>query len=140
MPGNKKSFRVKGKLDAFAIAGVALMPMGDGNFIMAVNADMRKGIHKHKGAMLQVTLEVDRDYKVEVPADVQECLDFEPDANKFFFSLPKSHRDYFIKWINSAKTEETRSKRIVNMINALAKGMGYNEMMRAMKAERDRYL
>ena len=48
-PGNKKSFRVKGKLDEHSIEGVALMPMGEGDFIMALNAGMRKGIGKTKG-------------------------------------------------------------------------------------------
>ena len=43
-PQNKKSFRVKGKLDAYAIEGVALIPMGEGDFIMALNAGMRKSI------------------------------------------------------------------------------------------------
>ena len=32
--GYKKSFRVKGKLDNLNIAQVALLPMGNGNFIM----------------------------------------------------------------------------------------------------------
>ena len=36
-PGNKKSFRVKGKLDNYKIAGVSLLPMGGGSFIMAIN-------------------------------------------------------------------------------------------------------
>ena len=35
LPDNKKSFRVKGKLDNFEINGVALLPMGLGNFILA---------------------------------------------------------------------------------------------------------
>src|ERR1700748_1799847 len=82
-PGNKQSFRVRGMLDGFAIAGIALMPMGEGNFIMALKAEIRKGIHKNAGAMLQVKLEVDNDYKVEVPADLQECFDFEPEAQAF---------------------------------------------------------
>lgn len=47
-PGNKKSFRVKGKLDDHAINGVALLPMGGGDFIMALNADLRKAIGKKK--------------------------------------------------------------------------------------------
>src|SRR5688500_7949439 len=55
-PGNKKSFRVKGKLDDYAIRGVALIPMGGGDFIMALNAEIRKGIKKRKGARLQVSL------------------------------------------------------------------------------------
>lgn len=134
-PGNKKSFRVRGMLDGLAVKGMALMPMGEGNFIMALKAEVRKGIHKNAGAMVQVKIEEDTDYKVEVPDDLQECFDFEPDALAFFDSLPKSHRDYFIKWIEGAKTTETRAKRIVNTINALLRKWNYGQMMREMKKD-----
>src|ERR1700733_274305 len=133
--GNKKSFRVRGMLDGFPVKGMALMPMGEGNFIMALKAEVRKGIHKNAGAMLHVCIEEDTEYKVEVPDDLQDCFDFEPEALDFFNSLPKSHRDYFIKWINEAKTGETRAKRIVNTVNAMLRKWRYNDMMRAMKKE-----
>jgi hypothetical protein len=134
-PGNKKSFRVRGMLDGLAVSGLALMPMGQGNFIMALKADIRKGIHKNAGAMLQVKLEVDTDYKVEVPDDLQECFDFEPEAVVFFNSLAKSHREYFLKWIEQAKTSETRAKRIVNTINAMLRKWTYNVMIREIRKE-----
>jgi Domain of unknown function (DUF1905)/Bacteriocin-protection, YdeI or OmpD-Associated len=134
-PGNKKSFRVRGMLDGLQVQGMALMPMGEGNFIMALKADVRKGIHKNAGAMVQVRIEEDTDYKVEVPDDLQECFDFEPEAQDFFNSLVKSHRDYFIKWIESAKTNETRAKRIVNTVNAMLRRWNYGQMLRAMKKE-----
>jgi hypothetical protein len=134
-PGHKKSFRVRGMLDAFPVNGMALMPMGGGNFIMALKAEVRKGIHKHAGAMLQVRLEVDNDFKVEMPDDLQECFDFEPEAFEFFNSLAKSHREYFIKWIDGAKTNETRAKRIVNTINAMLQKWSYSQMIRAMRKE-----
>ena len=134
-PNNKKSFRVRGTLDGLAIKGMALMPMGEGNFIMALKAEVRKGIHKNAGAMLNVSIEEDTDYKVEVPDDLQECFDFEPEALDFFNSLPKSHRDYFIKWIDSAKTSETRAKRIINTVNAMLRKWNYGQMLRAMKKE-----
>ncbi|HEY8780896.1 MAG TPA: YdeI/OmpD-associated family protein [Mucilaginibacter sp.] len=134
-PGNKKSFRVRGILDGFDVKGMALMPMGDGNFIMALKAEVRKMIHKNAGAMLQVSIEEDTEYKVEVPDDLQECFEFEHEAQDFFNSLPKSHRDYYIKWINGAKTNETRAKRIVNTVNAMLRKWNYGQMMRAMKKE-----
>jgi hypothetical protein len=134
-PGNKKSFRVRGMLDAFPVQGMALMPMGEGNFIMALKAEVRKGIHKNAGAMLQIRLEEDKDFKVEMPADLQECFDFEPEAFEFYNSLAKSHREYFIKWIDSAKTNETRAKRIVNTVNAMLRKWSYSEMIRAMRKE-----
>lgn len=134
-PGNKKSFRVKGMLDGFAIKNVALMPMGEGNFIMAINAAMRKGIHKHAGATLQVTLEVDTDTAVIIPGDLQECFEYEPEALTYFNSLPEGHRRYFVNWINSAKTEPTRAKRVVNTINAMRHKWTYNQMVKAMREE-----
>jgi hypothetical protein len=134
-PGNKKSFRVRGMLDGFAVRGMALMPMGEGNFIMALKAEVRKGIHKNAGAMLQVKLEPDDDYKIEMPDDLQECFDFEPEAYDFFNTLAKSHREYFIKWIDSAKISETRAKRIVNTVNAMLRKWSYNQMIREMRKE-----
>lgn len=134
-PGNKKSFRVKGKLDGFAVNGMALMPMGEGDFIMALKAEVRKALRKNAGGMLLVTIEEDKDYKIEVPDDLQECFDFEPDALVFFNSLAKSHRDYFIKWIESAKTQETRSKRIINTVNAMLRRWDYGKMMREMRKD-----
>jgi hypothetical protein len=134
-PGNKKSFRVRGMLDGFAVKGMALMPMGEGNFIMALKAEVRKGIHKNAGAMLRVKLEEDIDYKIEIPEDLKDCFDFEPDAFDFYNSLAKSHREYFIKWINEAKTNETRTKRIVNTVNAMLRKWTFNQMLREMKKE-----
>jgi hypothetical protein len=134
-PGNKKSFRVKGMLDGLAVSGMALMPMGDGNFIMALKADIRKAIHKNKGAMLAVQLEEDTDFRIEMPEDLKECFEFEPDAFDFYSTLAKSHREYFIKWINEAKTNETRVKRIVNTINAMLRKWNYGQMIRSMKKE-----
>ncbi len=134
-PGNKKSFRVRGMLDALPVRGLALMPMGEGTFIMALKADIRKALHKNAGSMLQLRLEEDVDFKVDMPGDLQECFDFEPETWDFFNSLPKSHREYFIKWINEAKTNETRAKRIVNTVNAMLRKWGFNVMLREMRKE-----
>lgn len=136
-PGNKKSFRVKGWLDSYPIKAVALIPMGEGNFIMAINAGMRKSIHKNAGAMLHVKLEVDPDTQIEIPTDMQECFEYEPEALQYFNSLPDGHRRYFINWIGSAKTEPTRATRIANTITAMVNHWTYPEMMRAMKKQRE---
>lgn len=132
-PGNKKEFKVKGKLDNYAISRVSLLPMGGGPFIMPVNAAMRKGIGKRHGAMIQVQLEAD-DSAFVFNKDFMECLDFEPRAKEFFKTLTGSHQRYFSKWIDSAKTEGTKTKRIAMAVNALAKKWGYPEMLRAQKS------
>lgn len=135
LPGNKKSFRVKGRLDEYPISKIALLPMGGGAFIMAVNAAMRKGIGKRHGAMVQVKIEVDKE-EITMPDDLKECLSDEPGALAFYNTLPKGHRNYFIKWIESARTTDTRTKRMALMINALARQMGYGEMIRESKGKK----
>jgi hypothetical protein len=131
-PDYKKSFRVSGKLDNYPIDRVALLPVGEGNFILAVNADMRKGIRKNLGATIQIQLYTD-ERELHPPMDLMNCLQDEPDAASYFDSLPKSHQLYFGRWIDSAKTEETRAKRIAQAIVALSRKQGYSDMIRANK-------
>src|SRR5688500_5298545 len=107
-PGNKKSFRVKGKLDSCVIKGIALLPMGGGAFIMALNCLMRKCIEKRKGAMLKVQFLVDPEV-YQLNPDFVACLADYPPVMTFFSSLPKSHQNYFSKWFESANTEQTET-------------------------------
>ena len=132
-PGHKKIFRVKGKLDDFSFRGIALMPMGGGDFIMTLNADIRRGIGKRQGAMLKVFLEADDTFEIKPSTEFLDCLSDEPGAVSFFNSLAKSHQNYFVKWIDSAKTENTKEKRIAQSVSALSRKMGYGEMIRSLK-------
>jgi hypothetical protein len=132
-PNQKKSFRVKGKLDNFVFSGIALLPMGEGSFIMALKADVRKAIRKINGDKIKVEIEHDKT-EYQLDADFVECLDDDEKAKSFFYTQPKSHQNYFSKWIESAKTDITKSKRITLAINALSKKMNYAEMIRNSKS------
>ncbi len=137
--GNRQSFRVKGKLDSFAIEGVALLPMKGGGFIMPFNASMRQGTKKKKGAMLKVQLSVDNK-PLSAPPGFLDCLDDEPAAKKFFADMKTSHRNYYIKWLGGVKTEAAVAKRIAQVITALSKGQDFVGMMRSMKAGKEKDL
>ena len=137
-PGNKKEFKVKGKLDKYGIQRVSLLPMGGGGFIMPINATMRKAIGKRHGAIVQVQLMEDNSEFV-FNKDLMECLTDEPVARQFFETLTGSHQRYFSKWIDSAKTEQTKAKRIAQAIDALAKRQGYPEMLRSLQQQREQW-
>jgi hypothetical protein len=134
-PGNRKGFRVKGKLDNFPIEQIALLPMGEGEFILPINASMRKGTGKRKGAMLKVQLEEDKK-AFKLSTDFMECLADEPKALEFFNTLTPGHQRYFSKWIDEAKTEPTKTKRIAQAIDGLNKKFGFGEMIRDLKGRR----
>jgi uncharacterized protein YdeI (YjbR/CyaY-like superfamily) len=58
------------------------------------------------------------------------CLADDPHALDFFNTLPRGHQNYFSNWIESAKTSETKVKRISQAVQGLAMRMGYGEMIR----------
>jgi hypothetical protein len=132
MPGRKTSFAVRGTLDNYSFRQVSLLPMGGGSFIMALKADVRKAIGKRAGYKIDVSLEAD-ETPYTFSGDFLRCLNDAPEAETYFQSLPYSHRKYFSKWIDSAKTAATKEKRILMAVNALARRKGYGEMIRDQK-------
>ena len=133
-PGNRKSFRVKGKLDSHPIKQVALLPMGTGSFIMPLNGEMRKALGKRKGAMLTVQLVEDK-MPYQLNKEFMECLADEPAAFEYFNSMSNSFKNYYSKWIEAAKTEPTRTKRIALAVSSLARKMDFGEMLRSQKKQ-----
>lgn len=135
-PGCRKSYRVKGTLDSFKIQKTSILPMGDGGFILPINGAMRKGTGKKTGDTLKVSLALDA-RELQLNSDFVTCLKDDARAYEFFQSLPKSHQNYFSKWIDDAKTISTRTKRITMAVIALAQRQGYGEMIRANRTVRE---
>ena len=129
----KTSFRVKGKLDNFVIKAIAILPMGEGDFIMPVNSVMRKNLKKQKGEKIVVELQEDKS-PVLISEDLLLCLEDDKKAKTFFEKLPKSHQNYYSKWIESAKTDDTKAKRIAQAVNGFKMQLNYPEMLRYYKA------
>jgi len=127
--GSRLGFRIKGLLDSYPLKKTAVLPMGDGTFMLPVNGTMRKALGKQHGDKVKLSIEVDN-RKLELSRDLMISLADEPDAFTFFNSLSPSHQQYFSKWIESAKTESTKTRRIVAAIIALSQRKGYGEMMR----------
>lgn len=128
-PNCKKSFRVKGKIDDVVISAIALIPIGAGNFILPLNAELRKKLRKRKNDEVVVALQEDKEGYI-LNEVLLECLNDEPTAQAFFKSLTQGHQNYFSKWIDSAKTIETQTKRIAMAINAFNNNWDYGTMIR----------
>lgn len=135
-PASKKSFRIKGKIDNIVIEGVSLLPMGEGDFILALNKSFRKKIKKVIGEKVDLQIKIDKN-EYQLPDDFIDCLKDNPEAIEYFNSLAKSHRNYFGKWIEEAKTETTRTKRLVHAISALSLKMDFGQMLRSLKKNKD---
>lgn len=111
-PGFRRSYRVRGNMDGVLIEGMALLPVKEGGFILALKASIRKMLRKEAGASVTLQLTEDTEFKITMPEDLEMCLLDGEGLLEQFLSLAKSHQNYFINYINQAKTEGTREKRI----------------------------
>lgn len=133
-PGSRLGFRIKGSIDSYTLTKTAVLPMGDGTFMLPVNGTMRKAIGKRHGDKVKLTIEADL-RELELSKDLMSSLKDDPEALKHFKSLTKSHQQYFSKWIESAKTATTKTKRIVMSVVALSQKKGYGQMIRESRKE-----
>jgi hypothetical protein len=89
--GCKTSFRVKGKLDQIIIYGIALVPMGEGDYILPLKKDLKEKLGKSNGTPVNIELEEDKDFKYEIPDDLAACFDDAEGTLEQFLNQPKSH-------------------------------------------------
>ena len=136
-PNSRIGFRVRGLIDGVTVNGMSVTPIKGEGFIIPFNKVLRKSLRKEKGATVELRLEFDADFKIELPEDLEVCLDQEEGLLEYFLSLPKSHQNYFITWLNTAKTEPTRTKRIVMIVEAMYKKQDFGLMIRSNRAKND---
>ena len=135
-PGTRTSYRVKGLLDNIPVSGLAMVPMGEGDYIIALKGELRRKLRKKAGDLLRVSLEEHADFTVDMPADLEECLNDQPHLIENFLKQPRSHQHYYFNWINSAKTDPTRAKRIAMTVNAMDRGYDFGQMLREEKKKK----
>lgn len=128
----RKGFRIKGLIDDIKFEKLSTYPTGEGGYIIAINADLRKKLGKKEGAMVSIQFDLDASAPLQ-SKELLECLKEEKTAEKTFNSLLLSHRNYYHRYVLTAKTDKTRAGRIVNVINAMLKKQDFGEMIRSLK-------
>lgn len=116
--------RVKGTIDAYVFKNFNLMPMGNGHLFMPVKAAVRKEIKKAAGDFVRLRLWIDNE-PTEIPEELMLCLLDEPNALATFQSYTNGEQKAFIDWIYSAKTLDTRAKRIAITLDKINRGEKY---------------
>jgi uncharacterized protein YdeI (YjbR/CyaY-like superfamily) len=89
---------------------------------------------KQEGHSIKVVLELDERVPTLSP-DLMRCLKDDPACLAAFKAMPKSHQNYYSNWIESAKTIQTKTKRILLTMEAMAKKQSFMEMMRENKGK-----
>ena len=97
--------------------------MGTGKHILVIIKDIRKKIGKEVGDAVKISLELDTEPReIDIPQDFSMALAEDAAAQETFEKLSFSHRREYILWINEAKKEETRSRRISKAIEMMPHG------------------
>lgn len=118
--GEKPRYAVAGNINGIAVRG-ALEVAGQGCRLRLGPAWMRdSGLEP--GAKVTVSLSLEGPQEGNLAHDVAQALAGNPTARAFFDGLPTFYRKNFIRWIESAKREETRVKRIAEMVQLLEQG------------------
>ena len=120
--GVKGQLPVRATIDGFPYQG-SLFPVGDGTHGLIVIKTIRKAIDKTWGHTVRVQLAHDTAPRVmELPADFAEALLVVPGARERFDKLSYSHQREYVRWIEGAKKEETRRKRLGEAVEMVAAG------------------
>lgn len=94
-----------------------------GRFMVGVSAENRAVTGVKGGDEVEVDIELDTEKReVKTLPDFVAALDQDPDAKRFFDSLSYSHKLRHVLAIDSAKTPETRQRRIDKAIEMLREG------------------
>ncbi len=112
---------VKGQIDDYTFDHVNLMPMGNGQLFLPVNATIRKQIKKAEGDWVTVILYADGE-PLPIEDDFMQCLKDEPAALKLFNGFSKAEQQKFMDWIYAAKTTELCVSRMATAIDLIMAG------------------
>jgi len=118
--GAKPRFSVNGTINEIAVRGT-LGALGQDYFLRLGAAWLRdSGINP--GDLVKVILSLEGPQEENLAPDIKRALIANEKTKTFFESCPTYYRKNFIRWIESAKREETRIKRIQEMITLLEEG------------------
>ncbi|HTU97921.1 MAG TPA: YdeI/OmpD-associated family protein [Solirubrobacteraceae bacterium] len=94
-----------------------------GEFMVGLNKEVRAGAGAEAGDTVTLELKLDREPRsVEIPPALAEALDADPEAKATFEGLAFTHRKEFARWIDEAKREETRARRVTQALDMIRTG------------------
>ena len=94
-----------------------------GEFLVGLNRAVREGAGVQAGDQVEVELELDAaPREVEVPRALADALAADGEAREAFDRLAYTHRKEYARWIEEAKRDETRRRRVAQALEMLRQG------------------
>lgn len=120
--GTGGQVKVKATFDGEAYRG-SIAPIGGGRHVLGISKAIRAAIGKDVGDRVKVVVELDTQPRtVEVPKDLAAALKGSRAARERFDKLSFTHRKEYVRWIEEAKKQETRERRVEKTVAMLTTG------------------
>lgn len=121
--GKKGRIKVRALFDGKVLYRGSLVNMGSKCYVLGMTKDIRKQLNKTFGDQVQVEIEADMEEReVAVPDDVALLLNKNPKAKEYYEGLSLTDRKEYMRWIETAKKQETREKRLTLFIEKASQG------------------
>ncbi|MGA8272033.1 MAG: YdeI/OmpD-associated family protein [Candidatus Sulfotelmatobacter sp.] len=122
--GTRGRVPIRGTINGFPFRS-SLMPMG-GCHMMPLNKTLREGAGAEPGDMVDVVMQRDDEVRtVERPPLLKKALTKNKAAKANWEKLPFTHKKEIAVWIEGAKKEETRARRLAKAMQILEKGTNW---------------
>lgn len=108
--------RVAGTLNGVPVRAT-LVPVGQGRHRLYVNGGMRAAAGVGVGDLVSLVLRPTGPDEVELPADVAAALADVAGVQEAFAALAPSHRRELLRYVDDARTPQTRTRRIGRLVD-----------------------
>ena len=116
--GSKRP-KVKATIEGIPYRGT-LVRMGGPNHMLIILKDIREQAGKTFGNKVHVTVEADDAPRVvAIPKDLAAAFKKDNEAKALFDKLSYTHQKEYVNWVEEAKKDETRQRRVVKTLEML---------------------
>jgi bacteriocin resistance YdeI/OmpD-like protein/uncharacterized protein DUF1905 len=116
-----KRFPVRARVNGYEWR-TSVARMG-GEFLLGLNRAVREAAGVKAGETVDVVLELDQaPREVQVPAALAAALDTDPAVKAAFEALAFTHRKEYARWVEEAKREDTRVRRVAQALEMIRAG------------------
>lgn len=116
-----KRFPVAATINGYTWRG-SVARMG-GEFLLGLSRAVREAAGVQAGDEVTVTIALDSaPREVQVPRALAAALDADPAVRDAFDKLAFTHRKEFARWVDEAKREETRDRRVQQAVTMIREG------------------
>ena len=94
-----------------------------GEFLLGLNREVREAARVEAGDPVAVEIALDDAPRtVELPEDLAAALAADPSAQRAYDALSYTHRKEYARWVSEANREDTRERRVAEVVRRLREG------------------